>query len=464
MSKKIIQLLSLLVLVLFVSCSTQMAISDVNMVNQYTVTWHSSVEDGAVFKWKLDFENWDPSSPPTLGGYTFGSESIFEIRITQVPSTFYGDLYSNTSHLFDYYLDGNLLNLELSLLETESLYPFILPLTITSQNATSISLQDFLTIFEPISFSQISVQQQTPEEFILVWERIGYSVTSLIDQTTGIANQVHFVQSTNVTVGHWVWTLFEEPSNGEEPPDSEESDYPVSIGWSDVVTKGITLAWNVTTFSQPAGVEPFTIGTATVSLGDIFQFGYVKDPPSNPQLLFDPPGPPDWLQLWINANEVPINTIGSEGEMLLWFVIPLEFTFENGSVLGLRDFFDSFIGNTDKYTDYSLTEVNNTYYDVTWREEWDDEGETGFANYNLVCTKATGIAVKFEVIASEGHITWEYFEEAATVDPEEAETKTIKSEYSRSLRYPVRTSPSVGILGFILAFGLCLVIYRRMKH
>ena len=121
------------------------------------------------------------------------------------------------------------------------------------------------------------------------------------------------------------------------------------------------------------------------------------------------------------------------------------------------------LGSWRIYSDYSLTEVNNTYYDVVWREEWDDEGGTGFANYNLVCTKATGIAVKFEVIASAGHVTWEYFEEAATVDPEEAETKTIKSEYSRSLRYPVRSSSSIGIFAFIIVFGMFIVISRRRK-
>jgi hypothetical protein len=128
----------------------------------------------------------------------------------------------------------------------------------------------------------------------------------------------------------------------------------------------------------------------------------------------------------------------------------------------MKDFFDIFLGEDSDFSHYSKTTVDGTYYNVSWREEWTDNGESGWAHHYLLTTVETGITVKRHIKASHGVMTWEFFDKAANRDPEEGKTQAIESEFDVSLEFP----PPDLISGFeliplLLACGLILIIKRK---
>jgi hypothetical protein len=106
--------------------------------------------------------------------------------------------------------------------------------------------------------------------------------------------------------------------------------------------------------------------------------------------------------------------------------------------------------------------VNSSYYDVSWVEVWDSNGTSGYANYFLRTVIASGITTCMDVYSSEGQMTWIFIEEAANVDPEEAGTKEIASEYSVTLEYPPPSlTPGFGVISLVLALAICFWVKRR---
>lgn len=434
-----------------------------------TLEWYETITNGATFTWKCDSYEVDPLNEPTIGGSSFTLDSEIQIKVNQEPSLSYSDLYSDDLPFYlDYYLDEAPFDpSDGGLIEIEVLRAFLWPLSIDWGNDSTTALHQFLEIYQPSSFNSTTVNPVGTHDH-LVWTNESmenpeqFTVVFAIFLETGITDHVHY---NNGTV-NWGWTF-----KGVELPEitsttvseGDGGEPPTKITWSDTLKRGTILAWNVTTFDQTGG-DPFTLGDTAIEAGDILQLGLVKNPPTNPQEWLDPEGPPDWIQLFVNSEEIDLTKLGSEGEFFMLMMVPLDYTFENGSVFELKDFFDIFLGKDDDFSDYSRTTVDGTYYNVSWREEWVDDGKRGWANHKLISTIETGITVKRHFEASEGVMTWEFFEKASNRDPEEGASQAIESEFEVSLEFP----PPDLISGFelfplILACGLILVIKRKRK-
>ena len=432
-----------------------------------TVEWYESITKSATLTWRCDTYEVDPLSEPMLGGLGFSINSEIQIMVTQEPSSSYNDLYNvDLPFYFDYYLDGVGFNPSTGgALDTDVIRAFLWPLSIEWGNDSTTDLYQFLGWYSPSSFNSTTVNP-VGTHVHLVWTNESlmnpeqFTVTFAVFLGTGISDHIHFYnQSFN-----WGWTFvgveLPEPTSATIS-EGDGGEPPTKITWSDSLKKGTILAWNVTTFNQIGG-DPFTLGDTNIKTGDILQLGLIKNPPTNPEEWLDPQEPPDWVQIFVNSQEIDLANIGEEGEFFLFMMVPLEYIFDNGSVYAMKDFFDIFLGKDSDFSHYSRSTVDGIYYNVSWREEWTDNGESGWAHHYLLSTIETGITVKRHVQASNGVMTWEFFEKAANMDPEEGTAQAIESEFDVSLEYP----PPDLISGFdliplLLACGLILVIKRK---
>ena len=422
-----------------------------------TVTWHESISKGVTVSFKVSLiQNGNPS----FGGQVLHVDDRLNITFINNPSTDYDEVFSTSipDYLEVNYAGTVLTTSMLSLLEIQMLYGFIFPIQYKLTNGTDISLDKFLGNFTPSLFNEIGLTA-SPTHYTTNWLNTtdAYSIETTATIETGISIFVSFTTSTENYFFQYI---------GSSYPPEEEGEVPTTIKWSEIVKKGTILAWNVTTLNN-TGLEPFKIADIVVNEGDIIQLGYVKNLPTKAKDWMDPDSPPDWVQLFINSNEVDLSKMGSEGELFMFMVIPIEASYANGTKVYLDDFFDLFIGDDDDLTNYNRTEISSLYYpyiyyDVKWQETWDDDGETGYANYYLRSTISSGITVKLDINASDGQLTWEFYEEASNVDPDNAVSKTMESEYSIALDYPVLT-PGFELITLMIALGVYLWINRRRR-
>jgi len=417
-----------------------------------TVTWHESINKGVTVSFKVSqIQNGNP----TFGGQTLQVEDRLNITFINNPSTDYDEVFSTSipDYLEINYAGTVLTTSMLSLLEIQMLYGFIFPLQYKLTNSTDISLDKFLGNFTPSLFDEIGFTT-SPTHYTTNWINTtdSFSIETTATIETGISIYVSLTTSTEKYFFQYI---------GSSSPLEVEGEAPTTIKWSDAVKKGTILAWNVTTLNN-SGSEPFKIADIVINEGDIIQMGYVKDLPTKAKDWMDPDGPPDWVQLFINSVEVDLSKMGSEGQLFMFMAIPIEASYANGTKIYLDDFFDLFIGDDDDLTNYNRTEISSTYYDVKWRETWDDGGDTGYANYYLRSTILSGITVKLDINSSDGQLIWEFYEEASNVDPENAVSKTMEPEYSITLDYPNLT-PGFELITLMIALGVYLWINRRKR-
>ncbi|MFW9992524.1 MAG: hypothetical protein ACFFD4_10805 [Candidatus Odinarchaeota archaeon] len=432
-----------------------------------SVEWHENVRKSLTGSWEVV----QMSGTPTFAGQTITSGALLNFTFIQDPSTQFDRVFGEElpSWYEIRYQGTKLENAMFTQLEIEFLYGFFFPITVNWDNGTQSSLESFLQYFKPPDFNSTSSQPSGGE---------GNGYTTMWVKETGSGEDqevihIEFITSAETGVTDFATFHFDSPTESyhfmfrltgymhQEEESEEPEDMPTSIKWHGSVKKDAIFAWNVTEFNQTSG-DPFSIGGTVIKAGDVIQFGLVKNAPTDPMDWLESEGPPDWVNLFINTNMINLASVGSEGEMLLFLLLPIEASYDNGTKIDLKGFFDGYVGDNDEFLDYQIT-TGGSYYDVTWSEEWDDGDESGSADYHVRTTIMTGITVLFEVNATEGHFKWEYLPEAANVDPE-GEPKTVNSEYTVELSYPPAALFTPGF-GFYSVFVMisCAVIIRKKK-
>ena len=459
--------MSLLVFIIILSMNTVFLVSNgIASVTEDSVDWPENIRKSLRISWVVV----QASGTPTFGGQTLTNGDRLNFTFIQNPSSQFSQVFGDQipSWIEIHYQGTKLDNSMFSPLEIIFLNGFIFPISFTWDNGSQSSLQSFLEQYKPESFNSSAFSGSTT-----VWNKdikanspdreVTYIEIITQDMGLGFAAfaSLHFNHdAVPSNTYHYMFEFQGDMKYDEE--EEEPGDTPTSIKWHESAKKDTIFAWNVTEYGLNTGGS-FSIGGTIIKAGDVIQFALVKNPPTNPQEWLDPDGPPDWINLLINTNQIDLSKIEEEGEMLMFLLLPIEGILENGSKIDLRSYFDGSVGDDDDLMNYHLEIVNGTYFDVTWRSEWDDEGETGFAEYHVVTTIATGITVLFEVNATEGHFTWEYLEEAANVDPVEGETKTMESEYSVELSYPPpEITPGFEFFTVLLLIS-CITIFRKRK-
>ncbi|MHA1228435.1 MAG: hypothetical protein ACTSPV_17025 [Candidatus Hodarchaeales archaeon] len=413
-----------------------------------TVEWDSSLKNGTILKWRVVFVGGDPH----LGSQSVYFNSTIEIRFSDNPSGLFSDLYNGEiPSWYTIYLDGNIVEQQtLSQIEKEFFYGFIWPLSIHWDNGTTTPLSDFLYIYKP-SFGNTSFINSNFENHLGVrWQNdTSFDACNFqVSNTTGIAKQVEKYDANAIVA---------QIDIDENTTTEEDGESPVKIEWADSVQKGSILAWNVSRFDATPETE-FKLGQTSIQEGTVLQMGFIKNPPTNPASYFDLDGSPDWLEIFIDGDEISLSTIGEEGEILFYFALPVNYIFENGSVFHLIDFVSSLNENKD-FSNFAVEEDIN-YINASWEEHWEEEGIQKSDSLNLVWTKSTGIISKFSVESTDGNMTWVYMEEAANLD-QSGTTKTINEEYSVELDYP-SVIPSFQIMQVLLLL-LVAVIARKKR-
>ncbi|MHA1972289.1 MAG: hypothetical protein ACTSW1_04815 [Candidatus Hodarchaeales archaeon] len=415
-----------------------------------TVEWDTSLIKGTSLKWRSILTEGNPQ----IGSTTIYTNSTIEIMFDNDPSTLFSDLYNGEiPSWYSIYIDDVLLDPQtLDRADKEFFYGIIWPLAIHWDNGSSTPFSEFIYMYQPPDVNVLQIGTTGPNLLGVRWESNISSQTYhfIVNNNTGIASIIEKFDGPNAFVF--------EIGMGESTSTTtqEEEDNPVKIEWGTNIEKGTILAWNVTKFEVTPEVD-FKIGSTPITQGTFVQLGFIKNPPTNPASYFEMDGSPSWLELLVNGNKIDLNTIEEEGDILQFLVLPVNFIFENGSVFHLIDFVNH-INEDGDLTNFIVEDDASSIF-CSWVEYWEDDGIQGHAKYNLTWNKATGTLGELSILASDGNMTWNYFEEAANVD-QSGTTKTIADEYSVTLDYP---SPSFQLLP-VIAFLLVLVAIRKKRR
>ena len=419
-----------------------------------SVEWHPVMASGTILRYKVvqDIVT-NATNPPEFLGEELSMDDILEIGFNQNPPSEFSELYNNQVPAW---LTFKLNSMELSTiglspLEIEYLSFFIFPLFIHWENGSSSTTTDFLQAFHPTNALSVS---GSPVMTVMYED---YSIFLPVNTNHGVAQTFYYEGSggayeLNLQNGNELTTT--TPTYTEPPED--EYDGPTTIGWSESVKKDTILSWKVSEYQ--AGEGDLTIGGKVIKLGDVLQVGYVKNPPTDAEKLFAPLGPPDWLDLYINSDQIDFDAINGEGQMLMFLTLPLTYTFDNGSVYTLGDFFNAFFNNEEHMTNVSIQDEGDS-----WRVYWEEHDSDGLDTYiyNITWIKSTGVVQRLYMDFPEGLFIWTYFKEAANVD-EEGVTKTVDESYSVELDYPALT-PGFEILPLLFVLLIGIVIRKRIR-
>ena len=425
-----------------------------------SVEWHPIMTSGTILRYQvIQSIVTNMTNPPEFLGEELSMFDDLEISFNQNPPLEFSELYNNEVPTW---LTFKLNSVELSLVglspqEIEYLHFFIFPLFIHWANGTSSTTSEFFQSFHPTYVSSVDPVIEGSTSITFQYE--DHNIFLPVNSNNGVALTFYYG---NPATGVYELTLQNEmelttttPSYTEPP--EEEYDGPTTIAWADSIKKDTILSWKVTEYQEGDG--DLTIGGTIIKLGDILQVGYIKNPPTDAEKLFAPQGPPDWLDLYINSNQIDFDAINGEGQMLLFLTLPLTYTFDNGSVYTLEDFLNAFFDDQDHFTNFNIQDDGDSWT-VYWEEHDSDGSDTSI--YNVTWIKSTGVVQRLYMDFPEGTFLWTYFEEAANVD-EDGVTKTIDESYSVELDYPA-LAPGFEIFPLLFVLLIGVVVRKRIRN
>jgi len=436
---------------------TYSSLASTNGIQADTLQWSYNLAEGTVIRWRFEEILSGPGDGlPQLAGYDVASQDVFEFRLPHAPPSLYSEWRASPSPTWvNMYLNDHQIDLTTQQ-DIDFFEGFLFPTNVFYNNGTSMDIEGIVHLPQPATANVIGVSYAAPN-FYLSWEFENNITVSYYVNENGIAEYIHVTNTTS----DLYWGMHIEQitvsSSTTTTTEEEEDDFPTIIGWDDSIVQGTILGWEITYFNQIGG-DPLSYGGVAIKQDDIIQFGYSKNPPTSSQPVFDPEGPPDWWNMYINGKKIDTSTIGSEGEMLLYLVLPTEYSFGNGTTLTLLEFLNMAAENpSEDQLDFTVI-VQGDYINVSWREEWEDNGDSGESKTSYYINKNTGITTIFDINATEGHMTWEYYENASTVD-DQGTTKTVESSYSIEIDF---FTPGFEFFPLVMV-TITLVFFRRKK-
>ena len=192
------------------------------------------------------------------------------------------------------------------------------------------------------------------------------------------------------------------------------------ITWYPSVTTNAIFGWKVTSADSENQSISFQIGDKHLELGDVLQFKYVANPPTDGDLFFGLEAPPTWMYMYVNGQQVDYYQMEDEGEAFLMLMLPVSAELANGTNFNLTEINRIGAPQEDMSCYYH---VNSTHFNATFVDE--------YVRLNYITNLETGIAGFFsaDVYDVGVSIVLEYFTEAANVN-DEGETETIAPEYN----------------------------------
>lgn len=192
------------------------------------------------------------------------------------------------------------------------------------------------------------------------------------------------------------------------------------ITWHSSVTTNAIFGWKVTSLDVENESIQFKFGDKYLQLGDIVQFKYVSNPPTDAAQFFEIEVPPTWVYMYVNGAQVDYYQMEDEGNAFIRFIIPVSAQLANGTIINSTDINRVASPNDDMDSIYL---ANSTYFNATYLDQ--------YARLNYITNLDTGISGFFSADIYEIglSIVLEYFTDAANVN-EEGETETIAPEYN----------------------------------
>lgn len=432
------------------------------VVQDGTLTWDSDRPVGLELSYEfVSVEGQDV----TFAGETPLAGKRFNLTLVDSPPTDFDEMYDGSyPDWLELTYDGSPLpSSSFSSFDIQLLYLFFIPTEVNFNNGTEWSMFVFLDQYNPEGFRTSMVRDaQSGFEYVASWENIPQEnetnkmIEVITDKNNGGTNWITFQEWGPETNNYFQLRFTGESTYPED--DEEDEDIPVSMDWHQIITEGTILAWNLTEINQTGD---YVMGEHVLKTGDNLQFGFRTAPPDSVESWMPEDEPPNWLQLFINSVNVPLEEVGEGGQILLVLALPVQFEFKNGTIVDHKLFFDLFFGADDSYTDYSLTTEEDKYYNVTFREEWSDDDELHWTEYNILSSITTGVALEFNVRGTTGDMRWDFYTEASNVDPVEEKTKPIDSSLAVTLEKPLEYSvPGFGLIP-IISVGIVLLISRK---
>ncbi|MFX0113456.1 MAG: Heimdall-CTERM domain-containing surface protein [Candidatus Hodarchaeota archaeon] len=215
-----------------------------------------------------------------------------------------------------------------------------------------------------------------------------------------------------------------------------------TIAWHSSVKNKAVFGWKITNLAPNNPAMPFDMGGQTLVVGDPIFFRYTNDPPTDPADVYEGTDAPDYIDIYIKETNVSWAAIAQQSVIFLGLVVPIEYTFENGTALDITGIIK--LGAPSDFnvniTDYD-TYVNATFSSSVIQ-----------ASYKII--KSTGVASHLTVtIAFYGSITWEY--DSSLTLPEDTDTDTEDDDNG---------IPGFEFLPLFAGLGLLVAISIRKKR
>ncbi|MCK4567636.1 MAG: hypothetical protein KAU48_10035 [Candidatus Thorarchaeota archaeon] len=226
-----------------------------------------------------------------------------------------------------------------------------------------------------------------------------------------------------------------------------------TITWHSSVTTNAIFGWQVTHTDSENETTLFPLGDKLVGLGDVIQINFVANPPTDAEQFFGLEGPPTWVYMYVDGQQIDYNQMGDEGLAFLILILPVSFEYDNGTSFGLTelDRIGTPYEDMESYYHVNSTHINATFVDEYVRLNYITNLETGIARY----LSAEVYELGFSMIL-------EFFTEAANVN-EEGETETIEPEYNTFVGVSMGNEIylMIGGAGAAVAVVVIIIILKR---
>ncbi|MHA2232385.1 MAG: hypothetical protein ACXAB4_07825 [Candidatus Hodarchaeales archaeon] len=220
-----------------------------------------------------------------------------------------------------------------------------------------------------------------------------------------------------------------------------------TMTWHTSVVKNAVFGWKTTDLSPTNPDMPFDMGGQTLNVDDPIFFKFNDDPPTNPGEFFGSAEAPNFIDMYIKDKQVSWDDIAQQSVIFLGLVLPIEYTYDNGTSIGLDEIVK--LGQPQDYT-VNVTD-QNSYVDV------DVTVPSGVIQAYYKITKSTGVASELTVsIVFYGSITWEY--DASLTLSEDGSSESSEDGADSPI-------PGFEVLPLMAALSLsAFLVYRKHRN
>ena len=220
-----------------------------------------------------------------------------------------------------------------------------------------------------------------------------------------------------------------------------------TIVWHSSVKDGSIFGWKCVTFTVPEN-HSMTIGDQEFGLNSVLQFEMTADLPTDPSEVYESDSAPNWVDIYLDGTKIPMSSIGDEGEYFMGLVLPISYTFENGTALTFEEFLSIEPDNIQTFS----VESSGDYFVVTMMHT-----DEPIVSYKI--HKTTGIAAEITAVdGTDFEFKWTFLDSAANVG-DDGETQEIEDDYNIA---NLASSPGFEIIPAIFLFST--VIYYKKRR